>query len=426
MRVRTFAGLVLALFAPPALAGDPAPSPKHTVKVFEVSDLVWPLPGVGEVRAAKLIHQLTSHVHPYSWEGAGGTGQIEYFDLGCSLLVKNRPEVVGEVAALIESMRRFGGDPATFTKRLASGVMASAVSVPVAAGPECPGAACPPHTSALDRLRKLAAAHADAPGRASYAVKLRNVAAADVAHAMHKRFGDALVVAADPMRNVLVASGDPEQVRRALDLASELDVAPPQVVVSGLVLEVKREFLSTAGLVRDTDAAPATAWTLSARETHMLMQLVRHEKATGDINFLSRPTVQVADNHTGIVRATQELVLANYNEIKVAENKLIEKPVSVSVGLSMKVTPRVLPCGETVALRVETEYTKPAPGLGLQLADGKTIPGLACQQLQATATLKRGESCVLTGYTDKDTVTLVILTPAAPPKPAAGPGWFLR
>ena len=71
--------------------------------------------------------------------------------------------------------------------------------------------------SALDYMRKLAALHAETGARATYMVKVRNVAAAEVACAIQKHFAEkacGCTVGADPVTNTLIATGEPAQVRR--------------------------------------------------------------------------------------------------------------------------------------------------------------------------------------------------------------------
>lgn len=279
--------------------------------------------------------------------------------------------------------------------------------------------------SALDYMRKLAALHAETGARATYMVKVRNVAAADVACAIQKHFAEkacGCTVGADPVTNTLVATGEPAQVRRALDLASALDVAPPQVAVSGLVLTVSREFLETAGL---STAKSETAWSLSARETHMLTSLIRVEKENHKLDTLARPHIQVADKQTGFVRVGQEVVLASAIETKVEGTTTIavEKPVSRFVGMNLKVTPKLLPCGEAMTLTVDSHCSK--PGDVVDLGNGTKSRTFFDCSVKATASLKKGESFVLLAHGDKDTVTLVVLTPSAAVQSAC-PGWFTK
>ncbi len=54
----------------------------------------------------KLKKLITAMVKPYSWQEAGGSGKVEYFDLGGALVVNQTADVIGEVQQLLESLRR--------------------------------------------------------------------------------------------------------------------------------------------------------------------------------------------------------------------------------------------------------------------------------------------------------------------------------
>ena len=117
-----------------AAAAGRAADPKLVTKVFEVADLVTPIPNfvvpefaagaqpagrprtpspaerfrnptAGE-RADELVRLLTGLVRPFSWQANGGAGVVEYFDLGSALVVKNTPEAVAEVEEVIKALRR--------------------------------------------------------------------------------------------------------------------------------------------------------------------------------------------------------------------------------------------------------------------------------------------------------------------------------
>lgn len=428
MRFRTFVAVALTTFALPAahaLAADP-PKPSVT-KVFSVGDLVAATKGEAADRSTRLMKAVTQMVRPYSWDGSGGAGKIEFFDIGSSIVVTNSEDVVAEVADLIEAFRRPGTDVNKWLTPVAASsdvVPPTPCALPVAVPVLCADGALP--RSALDYMRKLAALHAETGARATYMVKLRNVAAADAAAAIQKHFGDkarGCTVGADPATNTLVACGAPEQVRRALDLAAALDVAPPQVVVSGQVMTVSREFLETAGLSTEKGE---TAWSLSARETQMLTGLIRLEKVNGKLEMLSRPQIQVAAKQTGFVEVGQHLVLASATETKVegTTTVTVEKPLSQFIGTNLKVAPTFVPGGESVALAVESECTKLCPGLGSKVGN-EVRPGFTLTTVKAAGSLKKGESLVLKADGDKDTVTLVVLTPSAVAAPAC-PGWFTK
>ena len=124
------AAAALPVMVPPPAVARPAASPAPAVpalqtKVFAVADLVIPIPDFAlpdyaskpaapavpqkpsvEAGSTHLIRLVQSTVRPESWQVAGGRGKMEFFDIGCTLVVENTPEVVAEVAALLDGLRR--------------------------------------------------------------------------------------------------------------------------------------------------------------------------------------------------------------------------------------------------------------------------------------------------------------------------------
>jgi hypothetical protein len=64
------------------------------------------LAGERNTKEAQLIKLITGMVRPYSWDGMGGPGRIEYFDIGSALVVNQVADVIQEVADLLEALRR--------------------------------------------------------------------------------------------------------------------------------------------------------------------------------------------------------------------------------------------------------------------------------------------------------------------------------
>ena len=54
----------------------------------------------------QLIKLLTSMIRPYSWDGMGGPGKVEFFDIGNALVVNQTADVIREVEELLEALRR--------------------------------------------------------------------------------------------------------------------------------------------------------------------------------------------------------------------------------------------------------------------------------------------------------------------------------
>ena len=54
----------------------------------------------------QLLKLIQGMVRPFSWDGQGGPGKLEYFDLGSALVVNQTADVLREIADLLEALRR--------------------------------------------------------------------------------------------------------------------------------------------------------------------------------------------------------------------------------------------------------------------------------------------------------------------------------
>jgi len=64
------------------------------------------LAGERNTKQEQLIKLITSMIRPYTWDGMGGPGRLEYFDIGSALVVNQTADVIQEVADLLEALRR--------------------------------------------------------------------------------------------------------------------------------------------------------------------------------------------------------------------------------------------------------------------------------------------------------------------------------
>ncbi len=62
--------------------------------------------GGNSTKHEQLIKLITSMVRPYSWDGHGGSGKVEFFDIGSALVVNQTADVITEVQDLLEALRR--------------------------------------------------------------------------------------------------------------------------------------------------------------------------------------------------------------------------------------------------------------------------------------------------------------------------------
>jgi Flp pilus assembly secretin CpaC len=64
------------------------------------------LAGDRNTKHEQLIKLITGMVRPYTWDGMGGPGRLEYYDIGSALVVNQTADVIQEVADLLEALRR--------------------------------------------------------------------------------------------------------------------------------------------------------------------------------------------------------------------------------------------------------------------------------------------------------------------------------
>jgi RNA polymerase sigma factor (sigma-70 family) len=75
------------------------------VRSLPVDDLVRP-----DGNADALIKVITNTIRPDAWSTAGGSGTIEYYPVGRSLIVNQHPETLEQVEVLLEALRRYKKD----------------------------------------------------------------------------------------------------------------------------------------------------------------------------------------------------------------------------------------------------------------------------------------------------------------------------
>jgi type II secretory pathway component GspD/PulD (secretin) len=211
----------------------------------------------------------------------------------------------------------------------------------------------------------LATASAQQPAKPEATVyRLRNTAAADVVDAVNKFAAEskiAVTIVAEPISNSVFIAGEPAPQKKALELVTAIDKAPPIVRMQMMILEVPAGFAEEIGLGEGDN------WVLTPREVRMLSAAVRREKKDGRIDILSQPQLAVADNQRGFVQVG-----------------------SGTPSMIGRITPRVTPDSKSVMLRLELEFSKSA-GTGVSNA----------QNITTTEMVPNGGALVLRGASSK-------------------------
>ena len=229
-------------------------------------------------------------------------------------------------------------------------------------------------------------------------------------------------------RNAIVAAGSPAG-------------AEPSILIDALCIKVPSAFCERCGL--EETPGGAGVWNLSPRETRMFTALLRAEPGK---EVVSRPQMMVADKQAGLFQVGQEVPYTVVEPPKPGVAFPVTKVEYKSVGVTLRVAPRIAADGRSILLRSEAESTQVGPPV--DLGNGTTAPVFNTQSNQTTVLVPDAGTVVLrTGTTTTGTVLqlpdgtkkagkkemideLWVLTahivrpagkkPAAAPKPAPG------
>lgn len=209
-------------------------------------------------------------------------------------------------------------------------------------------------------------------GQPATVYKLRNAAAADVvktlgADAGVKKLSETMV--AEPVTNSLFVAGDAAAQKRIAELIAALDKALPSIQVTMVVLDAPADFAKDVGL------GEGDKWVLTPRESAMLSAAIRREKQSGGIDVLSRPQLLLTDNQTGFYEVFSGLE-----------------------SVAIRTTPRISPKGESILMRVASQFTK-AQAVPVTIGDpaSKPVPLIehSSQSTEATESVPTGNTLVI-------------------------------
>ena len=228
-----------------------------------------------------------------------------------------------------------------------------------------------------------------ADGATSDAVKLRNVAAADMpkmfeAYIAHNKLS--VKVVAEPLSNSVLVEGEPAERKLVCDLLAKIDKPPAQFHMQMLFVKVPAGFARDCGIADGTEGT----WVLTPREVRMFGVAIREAKARDGLEVLSRPQLQVSDNQTGFAQVGEE-----------------------NNGITARVTPRSGADGTPVLVRLETKITE--PGEAVVVAGAGKLPAVNAQTTFTTAMVPVGGTFLVRVATGKKadgtaTETLMLLT----------------
>jgi len=133
--------------------------------------------------------------------------------------------------------------------------------------------------------------------------------------------------------------------------------AERSVIVETLCADAPAGFCDRSGLTVAEEAS-AGVWTLTRRETRMLLALLGAEARNASLDVITRPTMRVREGQTGLVRVGQQVpvVTGMAGEVKDGVTVYTPKVVVADRGATLRVTPEIRASGQ-IQLRVEIEHT---------------------------------------------------------------------
>jgi hypothetical protein len=190
-----------------------------------------------------------------------------------------------------------------------------------------------------------------------------------------------------------------EERRNALVATSRLAAgAETSILIEGLCVKVPSAFCEQCGL--EDGRGGTGVWHLSQRETRMFTALLRAEPGK---EVLSRPQIMVADKQTGYFQIGQDVPYGVVQPPKDGVDAPVTKVEYKSVGVTLRVTPRISADGRSILLQTEAQSTQ--LGTPVDLGNGVTSPVFNTQASQTTVAIPDAGTVVLrTGTTSTGTV----------------------
>jgi hypothetical protein len=174
-----------------------------------------------------------------------------------------------------------------------------------------------------------------------------------------------LPVQAAPALSVMPMRTAPGPFPQAVDkgiqgLATNSKSSEKQVVIEATFLEMRTDFVSEIGLTADrpknAENSSLLVTCLSSRERKMLAALMRAKPS--EVDIISRPQMIMADGQTGYCQVGSSLPMTAIFETNPKDGKAAPDITYATVGLTMRVTPKVSKDSGSVRLTLEPQTSR--------------------------------------------------------------------
>lgn len=241
--------------------------------------------------------------------------------------------------------------------------------------------------------------------------RLRQLITGEGSESLSRVLDREVIVVGDPTSNKVIVSASPRYISTVNDIVSELDAAPPQVLVQALIAEVTLDENASWGLDFDlfdfggdmydfgmsaagTGVATAVGLPNLSLTSADFGLAVRALEGQGRLEVLSRPVIQINNNESGNILVGDDIAIIE--SVDTFESGRTQANVTRrDVGISMLVRPSISSDG-FVRLEIAPEISS-LSSQQTQISENFAAPVINKREVQTTVTVRNGETVVIGG-----------------------------
>jgi type II secretion system protein D len=241
--------------------------------------------------------------------------------------------------------------------------------------------------------------------------RLRQLISDEGSESLSRVLDREVIVVGDPTSNKVIVSASPRYISTVNDIVSELDAAPPQVLVQALIAEVTLDENASWGLDFDvfdfggdmfdfgmsaagTGVATAVGLPNLSLTSSDFGLAVRALEGQGRLEVLSRPVIQINNNESGNILVGEDIAIIE--SVDTFENGRTQANVTRrNVGIEMLVRPSISSDG-FVRMEIQPEISS-LSSQQTQISENFAAPIINTREVQTTVTVRNGETVVIGG-----------------------------
>ncbi len=245
----------------------------------------------------------------------------------------------------------------------------------------------------------------------SEAARIRDILSPGQGGSLTRQLEQEVTVVGDPKSQKVLISASPRYIETVKSIVSELDAAPPQVIIQVLLAEVTLDDSDQWGLSADAfdvggdnydvgflgaGASLATALgvpNLSVSSTDFSL-LVRALQAQGKLEILSNPRLTVNNNESASIQVGENVALPDEVET-LTDGRTRASIRREDVGVLLSVTPSISSDG-FVRLDIQPEISVVSERT-TQISEDFEAPIISTRKVDTTVTVRDGQTVVIGG-----------------------------